>query len=69
VRFDGLVFGEGYGSKVPFLRVLDAVGQRFVGEVPVSFGVKTTTSDEAQRADAVLSAEDARRGARVPVVA
>ena len=62
VRFDWLVFDEGYGSKVPFLRVLDAVGQRFVGEVPVSFSVKTTAGGEAQRADAVLSAEDARRG-------
>src|SRR5829696_6765755 len=64
VRFDWLVFDEGYGSKVPFLRVLDAVGQRFVGEVPVSFWVKTTASDEAQRADCVLSADGARRGRR-----
>ena len=62
LRFDWLVFDEGYGSKVPFLRVLDAVGQRFVGEVPVSSWVKTTTRDEAQRADAVRSAFDARRG-------
>ena len=28
LQFDWLVFDEGYGSKVPFLRVLDAVGQR-----------------------------------------
>src|SRR5262249_13734578 len=27
IPFDWLVFDEGYGSKVPFLRVLDAVGQ------------------------------------------
>jgi SRSO17 transposase len=62
VRFDWLVFDEGYGSKVPFLRILDAVGQRFVGEVPVNFSVQTVASDEAQRADAVLGAADARRG-------
>ncbi len=62
LRFDWLVFDEGYGSKVPFLRILDAVGQRFVGEVPVSFSVKTTTRAETQRADAVLSAGAARRG-------
>lgn len=62
VRFDWLVFDEGYGSKVPFLRVLDAVGQRFVGEVPVSFSVQTAARDGAQRADRVLSAEDAKRG-------
>lgn len=62
VQFDWLVFDEGYGSKVPFLRVLDAVGQRFVGEVPVSFWVKTASRDEPQRADQVLSAEDAKRG-------
>lgn len=64
VRFDWLVFDEGYGSKVPFLRVLDAVGQRFVGEVPVSFSVKTATHDGAQRADQVLGADDAKRGQR-----
>lgn len=62
IRFDWLVFDEGYGSKVPFLRVLDAVGQRFVGEVPVSFWLTTATSDQPQRADAVLSAGDARQG-------
>lgn len=62
LRFDWLVFDEGYGSKVPFLSILDAVGQRFVGEVPVSFSVRTDASDEAQRADQVLGAEDATRG-------
>lgn len=62
VRFDWLVFDEGYGSKVPLLRVLDAVGQRFVGEVPVSFSVKTSARDGARRADSVLSADDAGRG-------
>ena len=62
VRFDWLVFDEGYGSKVPFLRVLDAVGQRFVGEVPVSFSVKTAAGRKSQRADVVLNADDAKRG-------
>jgi SRSO17 transposase len=62
VRFDWLVFDEGYGSKVPLLRVLDAVGQRFVGEVPVSFSVETAAGAEARRADVVLSAETAKRG-------
>jgi SRSO17 transposase len=61
VRFDWLVFDEGYGSKVPFLRVLDAVGQRFVGEVPVSFAV-TARDASTQRADAALTAEDAKSG-------
>src|SRR5579871_5172881 len=34
VRFDWLVFDEGYGSKVPFLWVLGRLGQKFVAEVP-----------------------------------
>lgn len=62
VRFDWLVFDEGYGSKVPFLSALSLVGQKFVGEVPVSFWVRTGGSDEPRRADAVLSANDAKRG-------
>src|SRR4051794_5459813 len=40
VSFDWLVFDEGYGSKVPFLRFLNLVGQRFVAEVPVNFAVR-----------------------------
>jgi SRSO17 transposase len=62
VRFDWLVFDEGYGSKVPFLRVLDAVGQRFVGEVPVNFAVVTAAGGQSQRADGALTAGDATRG-------
>jgi SRSO17 transposase len=62
VRFDWLVFDEGYGSKVPFLRVLDAIGQRFVGEVPVSFAVRTKADGPSQRADEVLTVEDAKAG-------
>lgn len=64
VRFDWLVFDEGYGSKVPFLTALSAAGQRFVGEVPVSFSVSTAAGGPARRADAVLAAADARRGRR-----
>src|SRR3954470_5703191 len=40
VSFDWLVFDEGYGSKVPFLRFLNLVSQRFVAEVPVNFAVR-----------------------------
>ena len=62
MTFDWLVFDEGYGSKVPFLRILSAVNQRFVGEVPVNFAVQTGGRDESRRADAVLSVADAKRG-------
>jgi SRSO17 transposase len=34
-------FDEGYGGKPPFLRELDAIGQKYVGEVPASFPVWT----------------------------
>jgi SRSO17 transposase len=64
VRFDWLVFDEGYGSKVPLLRGLCLVGQRFVGEVPVSFSVRTAEGGPARRADAVLTAQHATSGAR-----
>ena len=64
VRFDWLVFDEGYGSKVPFLSALSLVGQKFVGEVPVSFWVSTEEGGPVQRADAVLTATDAKQGRR-----
>ena len=64
VRFDGLVFDEGYGSKVPFLSVLSAVGQHVVGEAPVSSPVRTGGRDEPRRADQVLRAHDAKPGRR-----
>jgi SRSO17 transposase len=51
VRFDWLVFDEGYGSKVPFLWVLALVGQKFVAEVPVSFTVRDRAGGPARRAD------------------
>jgi SRSO17 transposase len=64
VKFDWLVFDEGYGSKVPLLTALSLVGQKFVGEVPVSFSVRAADRDQAQRADELLGADDARRGRR-----
>jgi SRSO17 transposase len=64
VKFDWLVFDEGYGSKVPFLSALSLVGQKFVGEVPVSFSVQVGGGSESRRADAALTAEDAKRGRR-----
>jgi len=37
VRFSWVTFDEGYGSKPPFLRSLDGLGQNYVGEIPSSF--------------------------------
>jgi len=64
VRFDWLTFDEGYGGRVPFLTVLSLAGQKFVAEVPVSFATQTGGASGACRADALLTAEDARRGRR-----
>ena len=36
-----LTFDEGYGSKGPFLRELDTLGQKYVGEVPSNLHVWT----------------------------
>lgn len=67
VRFDWLTFDEGYGSKVPFLSALSLVGQRFVGEVPVSFAVATAPGGVVRRADAVLTRAAATGGRRFRV--
>jgi SRSO17 transposase len=64
VSFDWLVFDEGYGAAVPFLRFLNLVNQRFVAEVPVDFTVRDTEHGPARRADARLTAADARGGTR-----
>jgi len=64
VSFDWLVFDEGYGSKVPFLRFLNLVRQRFVAEVPVNFAVRDAAGGAARRADARLTPADARAGSR-----
>ena len=64
VSFDWLTFDEGYGAAVPFLRFLNLVGQRFVAEVPVNVTVREVEGGPARRADARLSAADARAGTR-----
>jgi SRSO17 transposase len=64
VSFDWLTFDEGYGAAVPFLRFLNLVSQRFVAEVPVNFAVRNTADGPSQRADARLTATDARSGTR-----
>jgi SRSO17 transposase len=64
VSFDWLTFDEGYGSKVPLLRFLNLVGQRFVAEVPVNFAVRDAAGGRPRRADARLSAAAARGGRR-----
>ena len=64
ISFDWLVFDEGYGAAVPLLRVLNAVGQRFVAEVPVNFAVADVAGGPTQRADQRLRAADAKRGKR-----
>ena len=61
-RYDWLTFDEGYGGKVPFLTVLGLAGQRFVAEVPVSLPVRAEGASGWRRADAALTAGDARRG-------
>ncbi len=65
VRFDWLTFDEGYGSKVPFLTLLSAIGQKFVAEVPVNF--RAQRRGRSERADALLPAARARRGQRVRI--
>jgi SRSO17 transposase len=64
VSFDWLTFDEGYGAAVPLLRFLNLVGQRFVAEVPVNFSVREKAGAPARRADARLTAADARGGTR-----
>lgn len=51
LSFDWLTFDEGYGSKPPFLWVLDLMGQKFVAEVPVNFSVRRSEGGKARRAD------------------
>jgi SRSO17 transposase len=64
LRFDWLTFDEGYGSKVPFLRILNASKQRFVGEVPVSFRVRRRREGKPCRADQCLPATQTREWRR-----
>lgn len=64
LTFDWLTFDEGYGSKVPYLRLLNEVKQRFVGEVPVSFSVCRRGSASSCRADECLPATQTGRWRR-----
>jgi SRSO17 transposase len=64
IKFDWLTFDEGYGSKVPLLRLLSLLGQRFVAEVPINFSVRLADSQTPRRADQALTTEDARGGRR-----
>jgi SRSO17 transposase len=64
MSFDWLVFDEGYGAAVPFLRILNLVGQRFVAEVPVNFMVRNGITGVARRADERLTRADAKSGRR-----
>jgi SRSO17 transposase len=57
ITFDWLTFDEGYGAQMPMLRVLNLAGQRFVGEVPRSFAVRSSARAAAERADERLLAE------------
>lgn len=68
VRFDWLVFDEGYGSKVPFLRVLTLLRQQFVAEVPTAFAVRTGVGRKSRRADQLLTRTKACRGRRYRMV-
>lgn len=64
MSFDWLVFDEGYGAAVPFLKFLNVVNQQFVAEVPVNFAVRQKAGEPSQRADTRLTAADARNGKR-----
>jgi len=68
MHFDWLVFDEGYGAAVPFLRILTLVGQRFVAEVPVNFVVRKRLASAARRADKRLTVADAKAGRRYRLV-
>ncbi|MFQ5705626.1 MAG: IS701 family transposase [Gemmatimonadales bacterium] len=49
VRFSWFTFDEGYGGKPPFLRGLEALGQNYVAEIPVSFMVWTKAPEVMYR--------------------
>jgi SRSO17 transposase len=49
LRFAWMTFDEGYGSKPPFLRELDVLGQNYVAEVPANFHVWTKKPDVLYR--------------------
>jgi len=62
-RFEWLTFDEGYGGKPDFLRRLDLMGRRYVGEVPTTFSCRPGRSRTPLSADAVFSRPGVRRRA------
>ena len=60
LRFAWLTFDEGYGSKGPFLRELERLGQNYVAEVPSDFSVWTKRPAVLYRA----CARDRKKGRR-----
>ena len=57
---DWLVFDEGYGQAPEFLGLLNAAGQKFVGEVPSIFSCRVGRSEQARRVNWVLNSAAAR---------
>jgi SRSO17 transposase len=62
-RFRWLTFDEGYGGKPRFLRTLDLVGQRYVGEVPTNFSCRPGRSTAALSAEAIFAQPGVKRRA------
>ncbi len=62
------MFDEGYGSKVPFLKVLGRLKQKFVAEVPVNFTVRRHAEEVGVRADEFQPAGATADWARFRVV-
>jgi SRSO17 transposase len=62
-RFDWLTFDEGYGGKPDFLRVLDAAGRTYVGEVPRTFSCRPGRRRDALSAEVVFAQPGVRRRA------
>lgn len=60
VHLDWLVFDEGYGKAPEFLGLLNAAGQKFVGEVPKNFSCRVGRSERARRVDWLLNSVAAR---------
>ena len=63
--FAWLTFDEGYGSKVPFLELLNVAKQQFVAEIPKSFAVQTSATHDTQRADEYLPSTRGKKWKRV----
>ena len=64
ITFDWLVCDKGYGAAVPLLRVLNAVGQRFVAEVPVNFAVADVSGGPRPPSGSAVACGGRRKGQR-----